>query len=1053
MDKNKVRNGLMEQNLLKPLCAAALLCSCLVVYPIPAVAASTPGIAADAAQITVKGTVIDAQGEPIIGASIVQVGTTNGTVTDFDGNFTLNVPQDATLEISYIGYVSQRVKASPKLRIVLKEDTKALEEVVVIGYGTARKSDVTGSIASVNNKTLKEVPSSNFTQAIQGRVAGVDIQRTSSRPGSEQQVRIRGTRSLNASNDPLIVLDGIPFAGSISDINPNDIKSMDILKDASATAIYGSRGANGVIIITTNRGATGKATVNYNGYVGAVTLFSKFPMMNASQFQVMREVAGKNGSAWAVNGPMDESNVDTDWQDEVFQTGFTTSHDISIAGGTDRGSYNFGTSYYKETAVVPNQSFERFSVRGSFDQEIGKILKVGITTQTSYSKTNGENSSPIYNVLQTNPTISPYDQDGNLRQVLDLNSSDKLINPLYYDGCDDDTHKDLRKTLATYNSAYAEIKILDGLKYRLNLGLNYRHSDYGLFNAPGSPYMGYNETLATAETSNHTTTNWTVENLLSYDKDFGKHHLNVVAMYSAEQTEYQLQKQTASGITANEVQFYNLGLNTVSANINPNDQNYYKRGLMSWMGRVQWQYDNRYMAAFTLRSDGSSVLAKGHQWHTYPAASIGWNMKNESFLKENTDWLNQLKLRIGYGETSNQSIDPYTTLGSMKPVYYTAGGIILTGYNPYSVPNANLGWEYSSTWNFGVDFGFLNGRISGSFEYYIQKTKDILMAVNLPASSGIQSSYMQNIGATQNKGWELSLRAAILEDHNGWSWNVGFNLYANRNKITELAGEQKRDPSNYWFVGEPIDAIYDYKKLGIYQKGEEAIAAAAHSGGKPGDIKVAYNPEFGGEVTFDANGVPSREINSNDRMVIGSPEADWQGGFNTDVSYKNWDFSIVGAFRHGGLLISTLHSGQGYLNMLSGRRGNINVNYWTEDNPTNDYPTPGGTQGGSDAPIYSSTLAYFSASYLKIRTITLGYTFPEKWMKPLGISRARIYGTVSNPFVFFSPFNDETDMDPEPNSTVQENSATSGSMPKRLLSIGTNSPSTRSFILGVNVTF
>ena len=595
-----------------------------------------------AQNVTIKGQVLDDLGEPILGANVVQVGTTNGTMTDLDGNFTLSVPAGARLKVSFIGYLSQEVTAQNGMTINLAEDRKALEDVVVIGYGTAKKSDVTGSIASVSSDKLREVPAQSATQALQGRVAGVDIQRTSSRPGADQQIRIRGTRSLTASNDPLIVLDGIPFAGSIGDISPNDIKSMDILKDASATAIYGSRGANGVIIITTNRGKSGKATVNYNGYVGAVTLFSEYPMMNASQLTKMREIAAANGSAWGVSGPMDEDGVDTDWQDEVFKTGMANSHDITISAGTDNGSYSFGGSYYNESAVVPNQGYERFGVRATIDQKIGRV-RVGLTTQNSYSITDGENSSPIYNLLQTSPNISPYNSDGTMRDVLSLNSSDRVVNPLKYKDVGD-KHADRRKSFASYNSLFGEVDIWDGLKYRLNVGLNYRQSKYGSFNAPGVPYLGYDAIFSNASVNNAHTTNWTLENLLTYDKEFGKHRVSATAMYSSEQTEYEYSAMTASGITADQLQYYNLALNSDKAVVQPG--RHYKRGLMSWMGRVQYVYDNKYMFSASVRSDGSSVLAEGKKWHTYPAVSVGWNANREEFLKD-YDWLSNLKLRVG----------------------------------------------------------------------------------------------------------------------------------------------------------------------------------------------------------------------------------------------------------------------------------------------------------------------------------------------------------------------------------------------------------------------
>ena len=1005
-----------------------------------------------AQNVRVTGKVIDASNsEPLIGVNVVQAGTTNGTITDLDGNYSIEVPSTSSLQFSYIGYVTQTIAVNGQTSIVcsLTSDDKELEQVVVVGYGTSKRSDVTGSIASVGEDMIKETPSQNFTQAIQGRVAGVEINRTSSRPGANQQIRIRGTRSLNASNDPLVVLDGIPFAGSISDIDPSTIKSMDILKDASSTAIYGSRGANGVIIITTLKGSKAAPLITYNGYVGATKIFSKFPMMNGSKYLAMKKAAEANGGQWAALGPMDEEGVDTDWQDEFFKTGVVTSHDLTIGAGSENGSYTFGTSYYNETGIVPNQGFKRISVRGTFDQNIKNILKIGITTQNAYSDVEGEDSNPIYNVLQQSPLVSPTDEKGEQRQIIEINGSDITRNPQLYDDAGD-LHSDPRRTFASYNSAYAEVRFFEGFKYRMNVGLNYRQSNPNTFNSFQSPYSGYNETNSNGDRASETTKGWTIEHLLTFDRQFGKHNINAVAMYSRERTTYDRFSVSGSGISADALQYYNIGLSEVNISVNPDGQQYWQRGLISYMARVQYQFNNKYMFSATFRSDGASVLADGHKWHTYPAVSFGWNMANENFMKS-VDWLNNLKLRVGYGETSNQSIDPYATLGSMKKQYYVYEGEKVIGYTPNAVPNESLGWEYSSTWNFGLDFGVFNNRLTGTFEYYVQKTNDILMQLSLPSSSGIEAAYWANIGKTENKGWELTLNGTIIDNKNGWTWDMGINIYSNKNKIVKLAGEQSRDVGNGWFEGEPIDAIYDYKKIGIYQIGQEEIAAAELQNGKPGDIRVAYNLEDGDPVEFDANGIPSRLINSNDRYVIGSPEGHFQGGFNTSVSYKGWDFGMTGSFKAGGTLICTLYQPASYLNMMIGRRGNIDVDFWTPENPTNDYPAIAGA--GGDNPTYGSTLGYFDASYLKVRTITLGYTFPKEWVEKIKLNSARLYATITNPFVMFSPFKKESGLDPEPNSLVNENVSTGSGMPSRFLSIGYNTPSTRQFIFGVKLTF
>jgi hypothetical protein len=402
-----------------------------------------------------------------------------------------------------------------------------------------------------------------------------------------------------------------------------------------------------------------------------------------------------------------------------------------------------------------------------------------------------------------------------------------------------------------------------------------------------------------------------------------------------------------------------------------------------------------------------------------------------------------LKQRVGYGQTSNQSIDPYATLGLLNTRPYNFGSTYATGYYVSSLPNTNLGWEYSETWNFGIDFSLLNNRLSGTIEYYSQNTKDVLLNVNLPSSSGV-SSYMANIGETENNGFELSLNGVILNNYNGWSWDAGVNFYVNRNNLVSLASGQQRDDTNWWFVGYPIDVIFDYEKIGIWQANDPYLDIL-EPGGNVGMIKVNYTGDY------NADGTPARRIGSDDRIPI-SVEPNFQGGFNTRVAYKGIDLSIVGAFKNGGKLLSTLYSRSGYLNMLSGRRGNVDVDYWTPENTGASYPYPNGLMDG-DIPKYGSTLGYFDASYLKIRTITLGYNFDPKLTKKAGVNGLRVYFTIQNPFVMFSPYYDESGMDPETNSYGDENQAVTSSYPSRLLVIGTNSPATTNYLFGINLSF
>ena len=996
----------------------------------------------------VTGRVSDSMGT-LIGATIMEKGTTNGVVTDYDGNFSINVQPGATLVVSYVGYVSQEIKVGNQsnLNIMLEDEGRNLNEVVVIGYGTQRREAVTGSVANVNGEKLNQIAATNAAQALQGRVAGVLMTQTGSKPGDEMQIRIRGQRSLSASNDPLIVLDGIPFMGQLSDINPTDIKSMDILKDASATAIYGSRGANGVIIITTAKGNQGvPAKVSYNGYVSFKTVFHKYPMMDGPTFSKFREYAG------LYKNSLDESdNTNTDWQDLYYQTGVSHNHDVSVAGGTNGGSYSFGAGYYHDESVVPTEGYDRISVRGNFDQTVGKWFRFGLSTNNSYRKTQGVND--MYGVLSKSPLTSPYDENGELRRYVSLPADDQSVVTKETVERDKDVWLNENKGIGSYNTLFGEVKCpwIEGLSYRINIGLNYRSSKGGGFTGTGVNNKDP-KAVNSGWISENQTYNWAVENLITYDHTFAeKHNLNVVGMYSAEQTTYESTGANAQDIPADYFQYFALDKATGQANLT--GYNYWQSGLISWMGRVMYSYDNKYMLSVALRSDASSRLAKGHQWHTYPAVSAGWNIAREDFMRDLT-WIDNLKLRVGYGETSNQSINPYSTLGGLAVRNYNFGDTYKAGYYVNALPNPELGWEYSKTWNFGLDFSLFNGRLSGSLEYYSQKTNDILLDVSLPSTSGV-SSYTGNIGNTENKGFELTLNGVIIDNKNGWNWEAGINLYQNRNKLTKLTGAVDEngkpvpDEANRWFPGHPIDVIYDYKYIGLWQAGEEDLMNVLEPGGNIGMIKVAH------DKALDENGKPTRQIGAEDREIM-SMEPDLIGGFNTTVAYKNLDLTVIGAFQIGGKLISAIHSANGYLNMLTGRRGQLDVDYWTENNTGAKYPKPGGIQSG-DNPKYGSTLGYFDAGYLKVRAITLGYNFTDlKAIKDLGISRLRLYATVQNPFVLFSPFNNESGLDPETNSFANQNTAVGidGYTGKHKMPIvGYNTPATRNFLFGINMTF
>ena len=993
----------------------------------------------------VKGKIVDEKNQPVVGASIVIKGQSTGVSSDNNGTFQINASPNSTLVITSVGYAAKEVpvKGKSTLNVTLTQSETGLSEVVVVGYGTQRKEAVTGSVASISGERIREVPSPNISQALQGRLAGIQISQTSTKPGATMQIRIRGTRSLTADNNPLIVLDGIPFPGSIGDLNPDDIKSIDVLKDASATAIYGSRGANGVILITTNKGQRGgKARITYNGYYGDQTLFARYPMMNGSEFAALRKAAGILS-----NGTDEADNVNTDWQDLFYRTGTLNSHDVTLSGGSETGSYNVGFGYYQNQSLIPTQQYTRYSFRTSVDQNVGKFFRFGFTTNNNYNISQG-NQLGLFGTLAASPIANPYNPDGTLKRTINTGLGDNYV--LTKSVIDSLNNKGLwlneNRGFATYNAVYGEVKIpwVDGLKYRVNLGLDFIQGNNGNYTAEGVNNVNPT-TVSTAGISNSQTYHWTVENLLTYDHTFAqKHNVNITALYSSEQQKYNSSSMSAKDIPSDAFQFYNLGRASGEITVDPNGQSYNLWGLTSLMGRIMYSYDSRYMVSATVRSDASSRLAPGHQWHTYPAVSAGWNITNESFMKDIT-WLNSLKLRAGYGQTSNQAIAPYATLGVLGTRPYNFGeDSYATGYYVTQLPNPNLGWEYSETWNYGVDFTLLKNRLSGTAEYYVTNTKDILLGVSLPPTSGV-SSYTANIGQTQNKGFEISLNGTIIDGgRNGLTWDAGFNIYSNNNKLVALASGETKDEGNGWFVGHNINSIYDYQKIGLWQE-KDPYLNILEPGGKVGMIKVKYT---GG---FNADGTPVRAIGPDDRQIM-DVDPKFLGGFNTRLAYKGFDLTVVGFFQHGGILVSSLYGSGGYLDNLTTRNNNVRVDYWTPEHTDAKYPNPAGPLSG-DNPKYGSTLGYFDASYLKVKIISLGYDFNRSLLKNANTT-LRAYFTVQNPFVLFSPYNKESGMDPETNSYGNENAAVPLSYSlRRILTIGTNTPSTRNYVVGVKLSF
>lgn len=976
-------------------------------------------------EITVKGTITDESNFPLPSVNIIVAGTTQGTVSDFDGNYSIVVPQDGSLEFNFLGFSKQiiPVNGQQTINVILREDLMRLDEVVVVGYGVQRKSDITGSITSVDVEAIRDVASSNIIKSLQGKTAGVEIQNIGTKPGAGAQIRIRGNRSLTASNDPLLIVDGIPFSGSLSDIATDDVESFEILKDASATVIYGSRGSNGVIIITTKRGHEGKAKVTYNGYGGLSKVSKYYDVYDGEGFMKLRDDAGF--TAWSqdeIESMM--TGRQTDWQDIGFQSGIVNSHELGVSGGNETTTYSMSVGYYNETYIIPQMGYNRNNARISVDHKVTDWLKIGISTMNNIAITDGESADPTWSLVSLSPLARPYKKDGTLNEQPTYGTDD-TYNPLTLQ--DETRWGEQRRAFSSFNTGYILVDIWNGIQYKFNGGVDFRTNKYNRYNGSDTPFVNGMQNNATLQNSDNYA--WTIENMILWEKQLGAHRVSFTGMQSAEKSTSTSSRFGATDIAADYLQYNNFYLADV-VQASDRDNYFSEWRLLSYMARVNYSYFDRYILTLTGRMDGSSRLAKGNKWHSYPAVALAWNVNNESFM-QNVDFLTQLKVRLGYGQTSNTSIDPYRTLGSLATTKYSYGDAGVSGYYIRTLPNPNLGWEYTTSYNAGIDFGFFGGRLSGSVDAYLQETSDLLLAKSLPYTTGVTGSFLENIGKTENKGLEFVLNGNILSGRgtSGVRWDINANVFLNREKIVALQEGVTQDVGNGWFVGQPTTAIYDYKKLGIWQLGEET--AADVYGAKPGDIKIN-----------DKNN--DDQITPDDREIIGSQEPTFSGGLTSTWEYRNFDLSVVSYFRVGGTIISTLHMPNDYLNRLDGRRNQIKVDYWTPDNPTNAYPRP-----KQDPGPYTNTLGYFDGSFLKIRSINLGYTF--KNLAQTG-SRLRVYGSVADPFTFFSPYLKEGGVNPEPTSRGEYANDAVG-IPNRSLTISLSTPPTTRYIFGVNFSF
>ena len=716
----------------------------------------------------VKGTITDATGMPVIGAAVKEKGTSNGVVSDIDGNFALEVGANATLEISYIGYKTLEVKASQQpMNITMVEDAEMLDEVVVVGYGSQRKSDLTGGITSVKAEQLEMVTSNNLLDKLAGQVPGLSITTGNARPGEEQSLRIRGINSLTASNTPLIVLDGIPYNGALGDIDPEIIESLSVLKDASSAAIYGSRGSNGVILIQTKKGKQGKAQVTYKGQVGLEQAQSRLNLMDGPEYLQMRQDYYRQKMGWEgsqldaenilhpIELPNYKAGISTDWQDLVFRNALTNRHTVSITGGTESTQYSATVSNLKQEGVMKNTGIRRTNVSLNVVQDLNSWLKIGIGTQF-VDKDIDKNQPYMEAALKMSPYGQFLDEEG---RYIDYPMDETLFyNPMAnINATTDNKYRNL------FLSGFAEVQLpVKGLSYRTNFGYNYRSSFEGSYY--GRNTLSGKTVDGSASIYNRHYWDYTWENLINYDRQFGKHKLNLTGLFSMQQTSDQSATQSAECFVNDDSEYHNMNAGEKNQKVT---SGLTETSTLSYMFRVNYNYDNRYMLTLTGRADGYSAFGANNKYAFFPSAAVAWNISSEDFMENLRDsWLDMLKLRVSYGSNGNQAISAYQTLDRLSMAKYIWGDGGTTANGTYlgfsSVGNPNLKWETTHSFNVGIDFSLFKDRLSGTIEAYVANTKDLLMSRSVPIMNGFQS-IMDNIGQTRNKGVEISLNSVNIQ--------------------------------------------------------------------------------------------------------------------------------------------------------------------------------------------------------------------------------------------------------------------------------------------------
>jgi TonB-linked SusC/RagA family outer membrane protein len=973
-------------------------------------------------QITVTGNVKDEKGEPVIGANVIVKGTDTGSVTNVEGDFSLvNVQNGATLEISFIGYLHQNVKVNgtQPVNIILKEDSKMLGEVIVVGYGVQKKSDVTGAVTALNTKMLDERPQTNIIQSLQGAIAGLNISITGTNAeGSSSSTVIRGSNSISASNKPLIILDGIPFDGPWSEINSNDVQSIEVLKDASSAAIYGARGSNGVILVTTKKGEKDKMSISYNVYFTFSSPVNIPRMMNGEEFWKYKteaiQASGKDdylAEMTATEIKMHEAGQSTDWLDLATRNTFSQQHNLSFRGGAGKTHYFISANYINNEGITVNNQFERYNLRINLDQEFYSWLKFSTNTQLGRYDRSG-NSPDFGRAFLMLPLAEPYNEDGSIKLKAWENSSDQFNrNPL---SNINEKNSDIRYKVITGNALDFTIPFIKGLSYKLNTGFTYESSTYKNYEGRDT-YYGEQKN-GQLNTDDWNQTDWIIENILSYVRTFDRHSIFFTGMYSSESAVYEQNTMSGADFPNDVMTYYQAS----KAGTLSGSSSYWKQNHISQMARLNYSYDSRYLLTLTARRDGYSVFGENSKFGIFPSVAFGWNVYNESFYQRLNikDYLSNLKLRISYGKNGNEAISgAYATLPNLSTFnYLTEDHKPMYGFYPQKLASPSLGWETTTSLNAGIDFGLLNGRIQGSFDVYWSNTKDLLLNRTIPTINGTDN-LLENIGKTANNGFELQIISTNI-DHKDFNWSTTFNLSHYNTKIKDIGlydenGKPVDDVASGWFIGQPVNVNYGYVFDGIWQMPHSS------NPNEQQDPDIMYS--IPGYVKYkDIDG--KKGITPDDREIIGRRIPDFTAGILNTFNYK--DFSL--SFFLNGQVGATARNYLRDVNGASYTQNKMMIDFWTPDNPINTYPKN----------MYSSVDPYGAGFYektdfLRLQDVTLSYRLPQALLRKVDINRLELFMNVKN----LATWTSWTGLDPEYIGSQRA------------------APAIRSFILGLKLDF